>query len=163
MCIKNEWCSLLLRRHFHLFNKQYWETTVHWSSKIKQVNPYAYKVCSLETDKQKFAAACTECCSPVTTSLNFTVTLQTVCLCVHVHECSVVSDSLWAHELEPASLLYEISRARKLEWLSFPPPEETPWSRNRTCISWASCIHRQILYQWVTWETKLQIRLRQKA
>ena len=73
--------------------------------------------------------------------------------CVCVRHLPVVSDSLWPHELQPARLL--------CPW--DPPGKNTGVSchfllrgicptGDRTCISCVSCIGRQILYHWATWE-----------
>ena len=39
--------------------------------------------------------------------------------------------------------------------LSFLPPGESSWPRDQTCGSCGSCIGRQILYHWATWELRL--------
>ena len=66
------------------------------------------------------------------------------CVCCH----SVMSNSVipWAvaHKL-PLSM--ELSGQEF--WIRLPFPT---WPRNHTCVSFISCIGRQILYHWATWE-----------
>ena len=72
------------------------------------------------------------------------------CVCIHVHACSVMSDSFQPKPVDgspPGSSVHGILQARKLEQIaisssrgSFPPS-------NRTHISSVSCIGRQVLYQ----------------
>ena len=61
--------------------------------------------------------------------------------------CSVVSDSLQPHELQPATLLYEISQARILQWVAIPFSRWWRSSRPRDWIQ-VSCtdIGKWILY-----------------
>ena len=42
--------------------------------------------------------------------------------------------------------------ARILEWVAIYSSRGSSWHRNWTCISCISCIGRQILYCWATWE-----------
>ena len=43
------------------------------------------------------------------------------------------------------SFVHEIFQARILEWVAFPSPGDLS-DRDRTHLSWISCINRQILY-----------------
>ena len=52
----------------------------------------------------------------------------------------------------PASLSMEFSRQEYWSALPFPTPGESSQPRNRTHISWVSCIGRWILYHCATWE-----------
>ena len=65
------------------------------------------------------------------------------------------------------SSVHEIIPARILEWLAFSPPRGFPSSkgfpllqgvspppRGQTHISCVSCIGRQILYHWATWDSE---------
>ena len=66
---------------------------------------------------------------------------------------SVVSDSL--HPIDcslPGSSSHGISQARVLEWIAITFSRGPSWPRNQTCMSCISCIGRQILYHWATWE-----------
>ena len=60
---------------------------------------------------------------------------------------SVMSDSLQLHGHQ-APLSMEFSRQEYLNGLPFPTPGDLP----RTCVLCVSCIGRQILYHWATWE-----------
>ena len=65
---------------------------------------------------------------------------------------SVMSNSLWPHRLQPASLLHPWdSQARILEWVGMPSSRASSWPRDRTHISCVSCLRRLILYHWATW------------
>ena len=46
----------------------------------------------------------------------------------------------------------EISQARILEWVAIFPSRRLSWPRDGIHISCISCIGRQILYHWATWE-----------
>ena len=53
----------------------------------------------------------------------------------------------------PSFSVHGMSQAKILECgLLFPPPRRSSQPRDRTCIS---CIGRQILHHWVTWEAKV--------
>ena len=59
---------------------------------------------------------------------------------------SVMSDSLWTMDYSPPDFsVYGILQARILEWVAMPSPSGSPWPRDWTCISWVSCIGRQVL------------------
>ena len=47
-----------------------------------------------------------------------------------------------------------MSQARILEWVAFSSSRGSSPPRDRTCISCISCIGRQILYHWTTWEAR---------
>ena len=67
--------------------------------------------------------------------------------------CSAMSDSLRPYALYLA--VHGFSQARILEGVaisSFTSSRESSWPRNRTSVSYVSCIGRQILYHWITWE-----------
>ena len=49
----------------------------------------------------------------------------------------------------PGSSVHETSQTRKLEWVAVPFSRGSSQPRDRTHIS---CIGRQILYLWATWE-----------
>ena len=52
----------------------------------------------------------------------------------------------------PDSSVQGSLQARLREWLSKSSSRRSSWSGNRTHLSCVSCIGRQILYQWATWE-----------
>ena len=52
----------------------------------------------------------------------------------------------------PGSSIHRISRARILEWVAIPFSRGSSWPRDRTGVSWISCIGRQSLYHQATWE-----------
>ena len=64
---------------------------------------------------------------------------------------SAVSSSLWPHELQPARLLcsWDSPGKNTISGLPFPPLGYLP-DPGRPCLSWVSCIGRQILYHWAT-------------
>ena len=51
----------------------------------------------------------------------------------------------------PGSSIYGIPEARILEWVAISFSRVSSWPRDWTHIS---CIDRQILYQWATWEAQ---------
>jgi len=54
----------------------------------------------------------------------------------------------------PGSSVRGISQARMLEWVTVSFPRGPSWPRDGTHVSCISCIGRQILYHWVTWEAQ---------
>ena len=50
------------------------------------------------------------------------------------------------------SSLHGILQARKLEWVAISFSRGSSWPRDWTQVSCVSCISRQILYHWATWE-----------
>ena len=53
---------------------------------------------------------------------------------------------------QPESSVYGISQARILEWVAISLARGSSWPRDRTCISWISCISKLILYHRATRE-----------
>ena len=77
----------------------------------------------------------------------------TPCVCEHPQSCPILW-GLMCYSLLGSSV-HGISQARILEGVaisSFISSRESSWPRNRACVSYVSCIGRQILYHWVTWE-----------
>ena len=69
-----------------------------------------------------------------------------ICCC-----CSVAKLYLTLLQPQPARLLiHGISQARILEWVVISFSRGSSWPRDWTYVS---CIGRQILYHWATWET----------
>ena len=54
----------------------------------------------------------------------------------------------------PGSSVHRISQARVLERVAISYSRVSS-PRDRTHVSWVSCIGRRILYHWVTWEAQL--------
>ena len=72
------------------------------------------------------------------------------------HACSV-SSCVWLFAtlctvIRQAPPSMGFSRQKYWSGVSFPPPGESSWPRDRTQISCVSFIGRQILYHWATWE-----------
>ena len=57
----------------------------------------------------------------------------------------------------PGSSVHEILQARILEWVAISFYGESSQPRDRTHISYISCIGRQILYDCTTWEAKFRL------
>ena len=49
----------------------------------------------------------------------------------------------------PGSSVHGILQARILEWVAMPSLRGSSWPRDWTCISYISCIGRQVLYHWL--------------
>ena len=79
-----------------------------------------------------------------------------VCVCVCVCVCSVARSCLTlCNPLDCSPLgssVHGISPARILEWVAISYSRGSSWPRDQTCVSCISCIGRQSLYHWVTWE-----------
>ena len=60
----------------------------------------------------------------------------------------------------PGSSVHGISQSRILEWVAMPSSRGSFWPRDWTCISCVSCIRRQILYHWATWEARRNVHVR---
>ena len=52
----------------------------------------------------------------------------------------------------PGSSVHWIFQARRLEWVAISYSRGSSQHRDWTCVSFISCISRQILYHWATWE-----------
>ena len=50
------------------------------------------------------------------------------------------------------SSVHVILQARILEWIAISSSRGSSWPRDWTHLSYASCISREILYHWATWE-----------
>ena len=73
-------------------------------------------------------------------------------LIIHMHVQSLSHVPTLCHPMEcspPDSFIHVIFQARILEWVANSFSRESSPPRDRTCVS---CIGRQILYHWVTWE-----------
>ena len=54
----------------------------------------------------------------------------------------------------PGSSILGILQARILEWVAISSSRGSSWPRDRTGVSYVSCIGRWILYHWATWESQ---------
>ena len=52
----------------------------------------------------------------------------------------------------PGASVHGILQARILEWVAMPFSRESSWPGDQTCVSYISCIGRQVLYHWTTWK-----------
>ena len=50
------------------------------------------------------------------------------------------------------SYVHGILQARIPEWVAVPFSRGSSWPRDQTCVSYISCIGRQVLYHCATWE-----------
>ena len=57
----------------------------------------------------------------------------------------------------PGSSVHGIFQARILEWVAISSSRGSLRPRDWTCVSYISCIGRQILYHWATWEAHVYI------
>ena len=80
---------------------------------------------------------------------------QGVCVCVCVCVCSVAQSHLTlCNPMDsslPGSFVHRIIPARILEQVAISSSRGSSQPRDKTRISWSSCIGR-ILYHWVTWQ-----------
>ena len=76
-----------------------------------------------------------------------------------------MSDSFQFHRLcsLPGSSVHGISQARILEWVDISFSRGSSWPRDRTRVSYISCINRQILYHWATWSVQNEFLLSSEA
>ena len=83
------------------------------------------------------------------------------CVCVCVRSFSHVQVFAAPRTVALSPSAHGISQARIREWGAISSSRGSSWPGNRTCVSCVSCIVRQILYHWATWETP-QLRFREK-
>ena len=73
--------------------------------------------------------------------------------------CCVMLSSLWLFcdrmdGSPPCSSVHGIFQARMLEWIAISYSRGSSQPRDWACVSCISCIGRQILYHWATWEAQ---------
>ena len=73
--------------------------------------------------------------------------------CVRVQLCSVLCDSMDCSP--PTSSIHGMFQARILEWVTFSSSRGSSRPMDPIHVSCISCMSRQILYHWATWETCL--------
>ena len=71
-------------------------------------------------------------------------------LCVHAQSCLTLCDLMDCSP--PGSSVHGVFQARMLEWVAISFFRGSSQPRDQTCISCVSCIGKQILYHWATWE-----------
>ena len=70
--------------------------------------------------------------------------------------CSVMANSCDPMDCSPpASSFHRIFQGRILEWVAISSSKESSQPRDWNCVSCISCIGRQILYHWATWEAQV--------
>ena len=98
-------------------------------------------------------------CACIFVGVYVCVYVHYVCMCV-VYACVRAKShqsclTLWDPMdcSPPGSSVHGILQARILEWVAVPSSRVSSWARDWTCLFYISCIGRQVLYHWVTWET----------
>ena len=76
-----------------------------------------------------------------------------LCVCVHALTLSDHMDCSL-----PGSSVHGILQARILEWVAIPFSRGSSWPRNRTHVSYVSCISRWVLHHWATWEALMKVK-----
>ena len=71
----------------------------------------------------------------------------------NAHVCAQSYTTIWDPVDCRCSSIHGISQAKILEWVTISFSRESSLPRDRTHISCVSCLYRQILYRWVTWES----------
>ena len=84
--------------------------------------------------------------------------------CIYAYRaCSVIQLCLILYDLRecslPGSSVHGISQARILKWVAISSSRGSPQPRNWTCVSCVSCLSRQILYHWASWEAHVCINI----
>ena len=88
--------------------------------------------------------------------LNIIIDFQlTMCVCVQsLQLCLILCDPVDCSP--PGSSVHGILQARILEWVAMPFSMRSSQSRNRTRVSWISCIADRFFY---CWATKVQLSI----
>ena len=73
--------------------------------------------------------------------------LMPPCACINYFSCTSV-DSFWPYGPQPQEIpsVCGILQTWILEWVAMPSSRGSSWPRDRTCISYISCIDRRVLY-----------------
>ena len=82
--------------------------------------------------------------------LHLSQLLSCVCVCSVTQSCPTLCDPMNCSY--PGFSVQGILQARILEWVVISYSRRSSWLRERT---WVSCIGRQILCHWATWEAQL--------
>ena len=73
--------------------------------------------------------------------------------CMHAQSCLTLWDPMDCRL--PDSSVHGVSQARILEWVAIFSSRGSSWPRDGAFNSCGSCICRQILYYWATWEAHM--------
>ena len=57
----------------------------------------------------------------------------------------------------PGFSVYGITHTRILKWVASSSPRGCSQPRDQICISYSSCIGREIIYHWATWEAQQRL------
>ena len=90
--------------------------------------------------------------SPLLTFLNYLHDFY-CCVCSVTQSCPTLYDLMDCNP--PGSSVLGILQARMLEWVAISSSKESSQPRDWNCVSCISCIGRQILYHWATWEAQV--------
>ena len=115
--------------------KQFW--LLWWKSDFA----FQQYSCGLEFPKHRWEFICqTAKYHKSSFSLQFNASCVLSCF-----SCVWLCVTLWTTDL-PGSSVHEILQARIREWIAIPSSRGSSWPRDRTCISYVSCIGRWVLY-----------------
>ena len=76
-----------------------------------------------------------------------------VCVCSVAQSCPILCDAMDCSP--PGFSVHGIFQTRILEWVAISFSRGSFWPGDQTCVSYISCIGRQILHHWATWEASL--------
>ena len=96
----------------------------------------------------------------------YIISVVHMCICTHMYIYTYIHKHtfvllaklcptlLWPHGLHSllGSSVHWILQAGILEWVAISYSRGSCWPRYQTCVSGVSCVGRQILYHWATWE-----------
>ena len=71
-------------------------------------------------------------------------------VCVPAQSCLTLCDPMGCSP--PGSFVHMIFQARILEWVAISSSRGSCRQKGQTCVSYVSCIGRQILHHWAIWE-----------
>ena len=113
----------------------------------------AYLRTSLITDEHNYKAFNSECGyshSWILISFGF---LRHYCCCWVAQLCPTLCDPIDCSP--PGCFVHGILQTRILQWVAMLSSRGPSWPRDQTCVCCISCLGRQILYHWATWEACL--------
>ena len=82
-------------------------------------------------------------------------------LCLVAQLCPTLGDP--TDGSPPGSAVHGILQARILEWVAISSFRASSRPRYRTCVSYVSCIGRQVLYHWHHLGSPVELRLEPKS
>ena len=82
-----------------------------------------------------------------------------VCMCSVVQSCPTLCGPMDCSL--SGSFVHGIFQARILEWIAISSSRKSSQLRDETLVSCISCIDRQILYHWATWEALCKCYIKQ--